>query len=101
MEPIVEHVFLPSHDEWCAMDEGDDAAVCICHLSVIAAQKARIEELEAENAGRSLMDAEGDAFLPEVVRQLRERIEELETLVRQYDAQAEKHIAAITAGKEK
>jgi len=45
--------------------------------------RARIEALEGEAAGRALMDAEGEAFLPEVVKQLQARIEALEKLVRE------------------
>lgn len=41
-------------------------------------QQVRIEALEGEAAGRALMDAEGEAFLPEVVEQLQAHIEELE-----------------------
>ena len=50
------------------------------HLCATAwdADRKRIKELEAEAAGRALMDAEGEAFLPEVVRQLQEHIEALE-----------------------
>lgn len=44
----------------------------------LAAAEARNEALEGEAAGRALMDAEGEAFLPEVVKQLQSCIEALE-----------------------
>jgi hypothetical protein len=40
--------------------------------------RTKIVGLEAEAAGRALMDAEGEAFLPEVVTQLQEELREAE-----------------------
>ena len=45
--------------------------------------RAKIAVLEAEAAGRALMDAEGDAFLPEVVTQLQAELQEAAVAMRQ------------------
>jgi len=67
------------------------------HADAWEADRERMGEMECELAGQALMDAEADAFLPEVVKQLREHIGALERQLRHMRRWSRGNMAGLTA----
>ena len=44
--PTPLRIWNSSHDEWCALDENDDTAICNCHQAIVASLRTRLEAVE-------------------------------------------------------